>query len=661
MPFPAVSFLLCQKAQCLFGKRVGFFVVVAEGTVILEPWVGSIAPTPKSGCPLPGAGRFRIADLTSQTTAQRLRLSCNMSPLNILRVWLVLATIAQLTPARAQMPVPALPQVHVDTTYRAPTGGKTWQAHSGAELKTTIEAARPGDVIVLDAKVTYEDNFVLPVKSNPEHKWIYLVSSELARLPEPGTRVAPADAVNMPKIVTPNVNPPITVPPGASYYRLVGLEITSASTQGCKPPANCFSYQLVYVGGLPGQPLPDSITVDRCYLHGSPTLDVREGVIANGSSIAVIDSYISDIHQNVFDSQAVLAYFSPGPIKIVNNFLSATTENIMFGGAGAKMNNPWVPSDIEIRNNWLFKPLEWAAVGVTIPPHNQWVEKNSLEFKNARRVLVDGNTMENTWVSGQTGFAVLFTVRTGQSGNLAVVDDITITNNVLKNVTAGFSALYHDNSCGKPPYTECTSQGEARRILVDNNLILFRDPHLPGTPPNSNWGVLLNPDMTDFVFQHNTTVPAPGTDCYQSIFFNMYQNMKWPPPESVTHNVWILDNALCRQPSGGSGGQGTTGMTYYMGDPPPLAPRYVGNVMYVPGNSKMETFPPGNLSTKTPIKYTELNGKFLLTVPEGAKTSDGKTAGVDVNKLSTAGSGSAEGTPGGRMEDQKAATLNPTQ
>jgi len=590
-------------------------------------------------------------------TVLRAALWCNMSPLNILRGFLVLAMIVQMTLAKAQMPVPALPQVQIDTTYHAPTGGKTWQAHNAAELKTTIEAARPGDVIVLDAKVTYEGNFVLPVKADPEHKWIYLVSSELSRLPDPGTRVAPANAVNMPKIVTPNVNPAIAVPPGASNYRLVGLEITSASTQGCKPPGNCFSYQLVYVGGLPGQPLPDSITVDRCYLHGSPTQDVRQGVIANGSRIAVIDSYISDIHQSVFDSQAVLAYFSPGPIKIVNNFLSATTENILFGGAGAKKNS-WVPSDIEIRNNWLFKPLEWAAVGVTIPPHNQWVEKNSLEFKSARRVLVDGNIMENTWVSGQTGFAVLFTVRTGQSGDVAVVDDITFTNNVLKNVTSGFSTLYYDNSCGQPPYTECTSQGEARRILIYNNLVLFRDSHLPGTP--ANWGVLLNPGMTDFVFQHNTTVPAPGADCYQSIFFNMYQNMKWPPAESVTHNVWILDNALCRQPTGGSGGQGTTGMTYYMGDPPPLAPRYRGNVMYVSGNNKMETFPPGNLSTKTPIKYTELNGKSLLTVPEGAKTTDGKTAGVDVNKLSTAGLGSAEKTSG-EMDDQKATTLNPTE
>jgi len=588
--------------------------------------------------------KARIEWLLTQPEDDSPVLWCKMSFLNTLRSFLLfLSLIAPVGEVAAQMPVPALPKAYLDSTYHAPVGGTTRQPHNAAELKTALEAAQPGDVIVLDAGASYQGNFTLPAKANPEHKWIYLVSSKLSSLPNPGTRVAPADAANMPKIVTSNASAAITISPGASNYRFVGLEITSASTQGCKPPANCFSYQLIYVAGVPEQPLPDSITVDRCYLHGSPTQDVRQGIIANGSNIAVVDSYISDIHQSNIDSQAIVAFFSPGPMKIVNNFLSATTENVLFGGAGGKR-QLWVPSDIEIRNNWFYKPPEWAAAGVTIPPHNQWTEKNLLEFKNARRVLVDGNTLENSWVSGQTGFAVLFTVRTGQSGDIAVVDDITLSNNVLKNVTSGFSTLYHDNSCGKPPYAECANQGEARRIKIDNNLILFRDPQLPGT--TKNWGLQLDPGMTDFVFQHNTMVPAAGTDCYQSIYFNMYQDMKWPPTEPVTTNVWILDNALCRQPTGAWGGQGTAGLTNYMGDPAPLDPRFVGNVMYVPGNNKVQTFPATNVSTKSPVKFADLgNGKFQVSVPDGAKTSDGKPAGVEPGKLSTL-SGSAEKPPG---------------
>ncbi len=557
----------------------------------------------------------KVMDSLSQSSTQQLTL---------------VATVQQ-----AQMPVPELPQVYIDTTFNQPLG-TTWRAHTSADFKNALESANPDDTIVLDAGATYVGSFTLPVKANPNHKWIYIVSSALANLPAPGSRVAPADAANMPKIVTPNVIPPITIPPSASYYRLAGLEITSASTRGCKltavPPVNCWSYNLVYVAGTTTSAMPDSITVDRCYIHGSPTQDVREGVIANGSNVAVIDSYISDIHESLYDSQAIAAWATPGPIKIVNNFLSSTTENVMFGGAGGT-NNPYVPSDIEIRNNHLFKPLEWAAVGITIQPHNKWVVKNNLEFKSARRVLVDGNVLENSWKSGQLGASVLFTVRTGQSGNIAVVDDVTFTNNVLKNVVSGFSMLYSDYACGSPSYPHCTNKGEAKRIKLYNNLVLFKDPSSIGG--TNNTGLQMAYGMTDFVFQHNTLVPATGTNCFQSIYFNVPQGTTWPPPpsQSMTHNVWVLDNALCRQPSGDNGAQGTTGLTYYMGDPTSVAPRYLGNVMYVPSDNKVQTFPAGNLSTTTPFTYVDpVNGNYQLLAPHWTTSGD-QVSGINNSTL----------------------------
>ena len=57
-----------------------------------------------------------------------------------------------------------------------------------------------------------------------------------------------ADAGKMPKIVATDVSPAISVSPGASHYRFVGLEFYSTSTQGCDlrhtPPVNCFTYFL---------------------------------------------------------------------------------------------------------------------------------------------------------------------------------------------------------------------------------------------------------------------------------------------------------------------------------------------------------------------------------------------------------------------------------
>jgi hypothetical protein len=378
-----------------------------------------------------------------------------------------------------------------------------------------------------------------------------------------------------------------------------------------------------------GQPLVDSVTVDRCYLHGSPTQDVRRGVAANGSNAAVVDSYIADIHQSTADSQAIAAWYSPGPIKIVDNYLEATGENVMFGGAGG-LNNPWVPSDIEIRNNYFFKPLSWAAAGVTRPPQNVWAEKNHLEFKSGRRALVDGNILENTWVSAQTGSSVLFTVRTNQSGLNAVVDDITFSNNILKNVQSGFAIGAWDNAC--LPAAGCTNRGEARRINLYNNLIQLRDPNSVGG--THNFGVLVGDGLTDFVAQHNTFLPAPGTSCYQAVFFD---NHGFPPPRPTTHNIWILDNALCRQPTGNGGGQGTAGLTYYMCDPPPLEERFRGNVMLVTFGDQPQSFPKGNVSTsKAFVHRTSDEGDNELLPNKQLHTSDGAPAGANIAQIDTA-------------------------
>src|ERR1039457_2959537 len=242
--------------------------------------------------------------------------------------------------AAGQKPVPALPRMYIDTTWNPPSGGVTWHARISADLQNALNSAHPGDTIVLDAGSIYTGNFTLPAKANPLGQWIYIQSSALSRLPAPGVRIGPSNAPNMAKIVTPNATAALNPLPGANHYRLVGLEVTTASNQGCNPstvpPTNCFTYFLFAQtnGGLehPTQ-LPDSITFDRVYMHGSNTYDVREGIQGNVTNLAVIDSYISDIHQGYADSQAIIAYFTPGPIKIVDNFLSATTENVMFGGA----------------------------------------------------------------------------------------------------------------------------------------------------------------------------------------------------------------------------------------------------------------------------------------------------------------------------------------
>jgi hypothetical protein len=201
-----------------------------------------------------------------------------------------------------QAPSPELPRVYIGTRWAPPVGGKTWPVHTAREFQRALADSSPGDIIVLDAGVRYQGTFTIPAKSNPNHKWTYIQGSEVGSLPASGTRIDPVrDAGKMPKIVATGASPAISVLAGAAYMRFVGLELYSTSNKGCNldytPRVNCLTYFLLDMPAQQGKPLPDSIAVDLCYMHGSDTQDIRAAVIANGTNVAVIDSYISDIHQ----------------------------------------------------------------------------------------------------------------------------------------------------------------------------------------------------------------------------------------------------------------------------------------------------------------------------------------------------------------------------
>jgi len=104
----------------------------------------------------------------------------------------------------------------------------------------------------------------------------------------------------------------------------------------------------------------------------------------------------------------------------------------MFGGGAASV----TPADIEIRRNHFFKPMQWMpgapnfVGGLSGKP---FVVKNHLELKNAVRVLVEGNLMENSWGGfSQTGHAILLTPKNQHTRNgsnvcpICQVTDVTI-------------------------------------------------------------------------------------------------------------------------------------------------------------------------------------------------------------------------------------------
>jgi len=403
----------------------------------------------------------------------------------------LLATLVLLLltlPAAAALPEG--PRVLVDTTY-APPAGAVHTLQAGDDLQAALDAAAPGDTIVLPAGVAFTGNFVLPNK--PGSGWIYIRSSALASLPPPNGRVSPAYAAAMPKIVSPNTEPVIQAELGAHHYRFVGVEITTLFDARDRAHQNLilFGFDVDGNQATTEAQLPHHITFDRCYLHGTPTGNVVRGLAANGAAIAVIDSYLSDFHSDGSDSQAIAAWNGAGPFKIVNNYLEAAGENVLFGGAPPAIMG-LVPSDIEMRHNYVLKPLTWNPADVHyagIP----WVVKNLFELKNAQRVLADGNVFQNIWPAAQTGFAIQLTVRNDEgTAPWSVVQDVAFTHNMVLDAAGGVNILGLDDNA--------PSQ-RARRLLIRDSL--FDRIADPSGEPVARLFQLLN-GAAEVTIDHNT-------------------------------------------------------------------------------------------------------------------------------------------------------------
>jgi len=231
---------------------------------------------------------------------------------------------------------------------------------------------------------------------------------------------------------------------GANHYRFIGLEVT-------RPAGTLIVSNLI----TPDTDAPaDHLIFDRMWIHGTARDETTRGLFLSGvTSAAVIDSYFSDFHcvsisGSCTDSQAIGGGgrdFPAGPYKIVDNFLEASGENIIFGGGESTT----TPADIEIRQNHFFKPLIW------LPGHpgfvggsdgHAFVVKNNVELKNAQRVLFEGNVLEYSWGGfSQFGYSMMITPKNqaGPNGTNVCpscrVTDLTIRYNTISHAAAGLN------------------------------------------------------------------------------------------------------------------------------------------------------------------------------------------------------------------------------
>ena len=250
----------------------------------------------------------------------------------------------------------ALPAVGSAATLRVCASGCEFTS-----LQAAIDAASPGDTILLRAGETFAGNVVLRAKPSST-QWITIRSDASdSQLPGAGVRLVPSGKPGantsrslLPRLVglggTLKTTPVVRTAPGAHHYRLQFLEIDGTANIGYET--------LVAVGDDTTAQTATDIVFDRVYLHGHPYKGQKRGVALNGVRTEILNSYISDIKAVNADSQAIAGYNGAGPFKIINNYIEGAAENILFGGADPAVTN-LVPTDIQIRQNLITKPLGW--------------------------------------------------------------------------------------------------------------------------------------------------------------------------------------------------------------------------------------------------------------------------------------------------------------
>ncbi len=348
-----------------------------------------------------------------------------------------------------------LPKTFLNYSFPAMTG-KTITVAAGGDLQGALNSAVRGDEIVLAAGATFTGNYTLPAKSGTAaNGWIVIRSSQHSSMPAMGTRVTSAQASLMPKIVTPNSLPAIKTVAGSHGYWLAGLEVTVASS------FTGTQYGIIYLGesGTAQNTLsavPHDLVIDRMYVHGQTNTNTSRCIALNSGRTQITDSYLMECHGKGFDSQAILGWNGPGPYKIVNNTLQGAGENVMFGGSDPSIPN-LVPSDIEIRRNYIYTPSSWKGA---------WTKKNLLELKNASRVLIEGNILEGSWIDAQTGWAVLIrSTNQGGACNWCRTTDVTMRKNYITNVGAGVNFI---GSGANSPTDSVTRRVYVSELVMDN-------------------------------------------------------------------------------------------------------------------------------------------------------------------------------------------------
>lgn len=172
--------------------------------------------------------------------------------------------------------------------------------------------------------------------------------------------------------------------------------------------------------------LPFNITLDHLMI---PTHRGRSAIEVNSDRTSLLNCTIMDVYDpDGTDSQAVVIQNTPGNFLLDGGYFEAASENLLVGGDTLRLET--TRKNIIIRNATFSKKMSWKGVVPT---------KNIIELKDGSDVEIDNCELNNCWLSGQGGYAFMFTPTMG--GQLV---DVLVKNCTVRNVTGCFNIAGRD-------------------------------------------------------------------------------------------------------------------------------------------------------------------------------------------------------------------------
>ena len=232
--------------------------------------------------------------------------------------------------------------------------------YTPSQIQIAVNNASPGDIITIDPATGANTvtGLELPVKSNPNHLYVTIRSSQIYNLPA-NTRVSPLD----PNLATITYTFPgyltMYADPMAGFYRFEGIRFTILQDN---PIANMIQFGQVVAGTTYDNQvslLPHDIEFDRCVFAGYPGKPgPYRAIAANMGRLSVTNSYFYEIKGVNNEAQDIAGWNTVGPFYFRNNHFEASSEDTIFGGAQPNIRGARA-TDLTYVGNEFYKPWTW--------------------------------------------------------------------------------------------------------------------------------------------------------------------------------------------------------------------------------------------------------------------------------------------------------------